>query len=142
MAELIIPSNSVNKIVMNAHTVVIPFCGHGGHTAPYVRSDVIAKNAGKRVAAIVSSNSVNEVAMNAHTVGFTFCGHGGHTAPNVRIGVIAKDAIKSVEAIIPSNSVNMSRLGDFCIGGPCSKQSEDRRRTTDQALASSRVPQP
>ena len=60
----IVSSNSVNKIVINAHTVAKPFCGHGGHSAPYIRSGVIAKDTVKSVAAIVSSNSLNIIVMN------------------------------------------------------------------------------
>jgi len=42
-----------------SNSVATPFCGHGDHTAPYVRSGVIAKDAVKKVAAIATSNSVN-----------------------------------------------------------------------------------
>ena len=54
----------------------LPFCGHGGHSAPYVRSGVIADDAVKTIKTIVSSNSVNKIVMNAHTVAIPFCGHG------------------------------------------------------------------
>ena len=99
----------------NSNTVVTPCCGHGGDTAPCVRSSVVAKDAVKNVvAAIESSNNVNGIAMNAHTEAPTFCGHGGHTAPCVRSGVIAKDAVKRVVASIESsNSENARRLEEW-----------------------------
>ena len=88
------------------HSEELPFCGHGGHSAPCVRSGVIANDTVKSVAAIASSNSVNIIVMNAHTVAIPFCGHGGHTAPCVRSHVMANDTVKSVAAITSSNSVN------------------------------------
>jgi len=89
---------SLHNTKANTHTMFPLFCGHGGHTAPYVRSGVVAKNISKSTAAIASSKSVNEIAMNANTMVQPFCGHGGHTSPCVRSGVIAKDAVKSVAA--------------------------------------------
>ena len=112
------PRTSLRIISSLHNTVVTPCCGHGGHTAPCVRSGVVAKDVVKIVAAIASSNSVNKIVMNAHTVAVPFCGHGGHTAPYVRSGVIAKDAVKSVAAIDSSNNENEIAMNAHTVAVP------------------------